>query len=621
MKYGYALLFCLLSWGAGPDAALAAQPELQVRFGHYHARFVVDAEGTATETHEWSKTILKDSALDSAKRASASYSTSAQQLDVIAAYNAKADGRRLEVPKDNYQLEVNRGKGGDSPVYSDWSTLTVVFPDVAVGDTVVFSYRVRHREAMFPGQFSSAQLFYKHIAYDDISVVFDYPATMPARHEGRGMSERMVERDGRKIVEWRWANPQPVKSERRDYSVFDAEKEVGYAFSTFADHAAIAAAYGVRALPKARPSERVAALAAGVVSGKNDKREQARALYEWVAGNITYAGNCIGIGAVVPRDLAFVLDNKMGDCKDHATLLQAMLESVGIKSTQALVNAGSSYGLQRIPVAFAVNHVINYLPEFDLFVDSTSDATPFGMLPFSVQGKPVLLVEGHRNGLKTPVTPWSRNRQSIQSTLKVAADGSLSGKVEVVQIGRGAVQSREWARKLGKDAEDDLVKNIFRNQGIIGNGSFSKDDPAALVDNYRYGASFTAEKFVKPQGAGSFYILPPLNLAGNLLQVAQGGVEAEADVDVSCTGMTLLEDYRIELPKTMKILSIPQNLKAANEWASYQASYRRQGNTLVVHRQLEDRTPGNVCPPAMMQAMKKLAEQIVDNVKEQVLYK
>lgn len=621
MKYGLALLLYLLQLLSGIHAATAAQPDLQVHFGYYHASFVVDAEGTATETHAWSKTILKESALDASKRASASYSTSAQQLDVVAAYTVKADGRRIDVPKDNYQLEVSRGKGADSPVYSDWSTLTVVFPDVAVGDSVAFSYRIRHTEAMFPGQFSSAQLFYKHVAYDDIRVVFDYPETMPARHEVRGMSETLTQQGGRKIVEWRWANPSPVKSERRDYSVFDAEKEVGYAFSTFPDHAAIAAAYGVRALPKARPTERVAALAAGIVAGKSGKREKARALYEWVAGNITYAGNCIGIGAVVPRDLNFVLDNKMGDCKDHATLLQAMLEAVGIKSTQALVNAGTAYRLQRIPVAFSVNHVINYLPEFDLFVDSTSDSTPFGMLPFSVQGKPVLLVDGHRDGLKTPVTPWSRNRQQINSTLKVAADGSLSGRVEVVQAGRDAVQSREWARKLDKDVEDDLIKNIFRNQGVIGSGSFSKDDPAALVDNYRYGASFTAEKFVKPQGAGSFYIVPPLNLAGNILQVGQGGVEAEAEVDVSCTGMTLVEDYVIELPKTMKILSIPQNLKAANEWAAYQASYRRKGNTLVVHRQLEDRTPGNVCPPAMMQSMKKLAEQIVDNAKEQVLYK
>lgn len=72
---------------------------------------------------------------------------------------------------------------------------------------------------------------------------------------------------------------------------------------------------------------------------KKSSFAEARALYDWVATHITYAGNCIGIGAVVPRDLPFVLDNRMGDCKDHATLLQALLAARGIKSTQALVNA------------------------------------------------------------------------------------------------------------------------------------------------------------------------------------------------------------------------------------------------------------------------------------------
>ena len=37
----------------------------------------------------------------------------------------------------------------------------------------------------------------------------------------------------------------------------------------------------------------------------------------------------MGIGAVVPRDMDVVLDAKMGDCKDHATVMQALLASHG----------------------------------------------------------------------------------------------------------------------------------------------------------------------------------------------------------------------------------------------------------------------------------------------------
>lgn len=622
MKSGLAALLLLLL-NCGPAfAAPEDAPDLQVRFGRYHVSYVINANGTATETHEWTRTVLRESALEGSKTAAIGYSTSAQKAEVLAAYTLKADGRRIDVPKDNYQLEVNSGKGKDSPMFSDWTTLTVVFPDLAVGDTVALSYRLIDTEAMFPGHFSAGQLFYRNVAYDDIRVRFDYPASMWAQYEGRGMQESVKATQGeRRVVEWTWANPKPVKLTRRDWSVFDPEKEVGYAFSTFRNHAEISAAYGVRANPKAAVTERIAKLAGEIAKGKAGKKDQARALYEWVATNITYGGNCIGVGAVVPRDIDLILDNKMGDCKDHATLLQALLTATGIRSTQALVNAGAGYRLQRIPMVSGVNHVINYLPEFDLFVDSTSESTPFGMLPFNDQDKPVLLVEGHRDGFRTPVPPVSHDRQTVRSLMKVAPDGSVSGSVEVIQTGRDAVAARAWARKLTREAEDDLVKNAFRRTGIIGSGKLEKDDPKALIDSYRYKASFKAEKFMKTPGAGAFYIFPPLGIAEPIIGAVQSVMEPEANADVACMGGTQTEEYVIELPKGVKVLSVPADIKVGNELVSYQASYKLKGVTLTVKRVLEDRTKGNVCAPEVFAKYRPIAEKTIDNLKEQVLYK
>jgi hypothetical protein len=40
-----------------------------------------------------------------------------------------------------------------------------------------------------------------------------------------------------------------------------------------------------------------------------------------------------------------------------------------------------------------------------------------------------------------------------------------------------------------------------------------------------------------------------------------------------------------------------------------------------VKRTIDDRTPGNICPPVMASAYKKFAIQVSKNVKAQVLYK
>jgi hypothetical protein len=622
MKIAFASFFAAIAFYGSAYAETGAPLDLSTRFGRYYVSYVINVDGTAAETHEWSKTVLKESAIDSSKRASVGYSTSAQKAEVIAAYTLKENGRRIEVSKDNYQVEVNSGKGKDSPVYSDRSTLTVVFPDVAVGDTVVFSYRLAQIEPLFPNHYSETQYFYEEIAHDDVRVRFDYPASMWVRHEARGMKETVNETKGeRKIIEWTYANPKPIQTERRDYSVFNTDKVAGYAFSTFRSYADIATAYGERAQPKAAVTERISKLAAEIVKDKIVPREQARALYDWVATKITYAGNCIGIGAVVPRDLDYILDNKMGDCKDHATLLQALLTARGIKSAQALVNAGSIYQLPKIPVVASVNHVINYLPAFDLYVDSTSNFTPFGMLPNGDQGKPVLLVEGYKDGVKTPVQQLGNEKQHISSVLKIAPDGAVSGTMEVFQQGQGAASSRQWAREITKDAEENMVKNIYRQQGIIGSGKLVKDDPTELIDSYRYKISFNAEKFIKFPGIGAFYIFPPLGMLPPIYSYLQSGMEVEKEADVACSDINATEDYVIELPKKLKVLAIPESVKIANDVVSYTASYKLKGNILTVKRTLIDRTKGNVCKPQVFAEFKKISEKGLDNMKEQVLYK
>lgn len=611
------LSFCL------PLVAYAGDPlDLQYRYRQYHVSYELNADGTGTETRKMELVVLKEPAIEWAKRSHVTYSTSAQKAEILLAYTQKADGRRIDASKDNYQIETNTGREQGAPAYSDWTTVSVVFPDVAVGDTVVFSYRVDLVEPLFPGHFTVAESFYRQVAYEDVQVRIDYPVSLWVQFDGRGMGQKVHEREnGRKLVEWSYSNPQPLRSPRRDFSVFDPEQEAGYAFSTFRNYAGIVAAYGARALPKAAVTERIKKLADLIVKDGMSPKSQARALYDWVATNITYAGNCIGVGAVVPRDLSYVLDNKMGDCKDQATLLQALLAARGIQSTQALVNSGSIYRLPKIPVVSMVNHVINYIPALDLYVDPTAKSIPFGMLPMQDSDKPVLLVEGYRDGMRTPPTPQGSHQQKMVSKLKLLGSGSITGTVEVFQKGYNAAATREMARKMTKDAEVDFVKDMFRSMGMIGFGKLEKDDPSELTDSYRYKASIELERFANMPGAGAFYIYPLIANSSSIYDFLRSALEPELEADVACENGSSVEEYTIELPRKMKVLSIPDNLKVANDFLSYNASYRLKGNILTVSRMLEDRTQGNVCAPAVFLEYRMFAEKVIDNLKAQVLYK
>jgi transglutaminase-like putative cysteine protease len=615
--------FSATSLSATADNEQKDAPELSTRVDRYISSYAVKEDGSFTETHEFAMTVLNEQAINEVKQTSVTYSTSIQKIEIVDAYTKKADGHRIDSPKSNFQVETNTGNGKDAPVFSDWTTMTVVFPDVQVGDTVVFIYRLTASEPMFPKQFSTLAFFPKTSEYDDVRIKIDTPASLWTQYKVWDLKEvANTENGGRKVIEWAYSNPHPVKSNRRNYSVYDLEQEPGFEFSTFRDYKEIAQAYGARAKPKAVVTERISKLATEITKDNKTPHDVARSLYEWVALNITYAGNCIGLGAVVPHDTDFILDNRMGDCKDHATLFQSLLAAKGIESTQVLINAGTSYRLQSIPVVSMVNHVINYIPSMNLYADSTSNSTPFGMLPFSDEDKPVLHVDAYQEGVKTPASPPGTNQQIMKTHVTVQEDGTAIGDVEVSLKGNYAVGARSRMRYSKKDNEVDFVKNMYKSMGYDGSGTFEKDDPKALTDTYHFSAKLDVKKLYQYPGAGAFRIVPFFYNVSPVSGYIYGAIQLEDDIDTAvCSNGQSIEEYTYVLPKKMKILSIPEDLKISNSFLSYEAHYHLKKNILSVSRSIDDMTHGNVCNKLLNDEYRLLAQKVLPNLNAPVMYK
>ena len=612
-----AALACLLL--GSPLAARAAEPPLRIE--REIVRYEVNADGSYAESRETAVKVLKDTALAAAKSASVGYSTSIQKAEIVAAYTLKPDGRRLPVPKGNYQLNTSRGRDGDSPFYSDETTLSVVFPDLAVGDTTVFAYRLVATQPMFAGHFSVIENFNPATYYGDVQVTIDAPAGLKAQHQSWQMAEaRPRAGAGRQVVEWRWRNRKPVDPATLRDSVYNPERYPGYAWSTFADYAQIARVYGERATPKAAPTPRIRALADEIAGDAKEPREVARRLYEWVSRDISYAGNCIGLGAVVPRELDVVLDNRMGDCKDHATLLQALLGARGIDSTQALINAGSGYVLPRVPVASVVNHVINYLPAFDLYLDSTAATAPFDTLPSQLADKPVLLVDGHREDARTPKRRAGNDWQKLWTTLAIQPDGSVKGRQKLELSGRLAVAAREQFRNMAPEDAPKLVKRYFANAGLRADGSVRHDDPKPMLEHFTVEAEFAVGEALPLSGGLAlrpwFVSYAPVQT----LVLGNAGDEEQPEGESNCGGILSEEEYELEFPAGVEIAAVPRDLSLQQGEVSYSATHRRDGQRLRIRRVLDDRTPGPVCSAEYNAQYARTMRQLLPSLRQQVVY-
>ncbi|MBV8398274.1 MAG: transglutaminase domain-containing protein, partial [Acetobacteraceae bacterium] len=125
-----------------------------------------------------------------------------------------------------------------------------------------------------------------------------------------------------------------------------------------------------------------------------------------------------------------VLRQGYGDCKDQAVLLIALSRAKGIEAEPVLINLTPSYPLSGPPTYSAFNHLIAYVPQLGVYMDTTAGGAPFGTLRPQEYGKPILRVtrDGSAPGQLPPMPPGLATQQ-LRTTITLQKDGRMSGIV------------------------------------------------------------------------------------------------------------------------------------------------------------------------------------------------
>jgi len=180
----------------------------------------------------------------------------------------------------------------------------VVFPNVAAGDTVVYTIK-RTSKPFFPGQFFSGGFFQRELAFEDAQINVTLPKAMAAHVEVHGVEHRVTEGEQTTTHSFLYRNPRPPMAEATGLSVWDTDPR--FIISTFADYTAVAAAYRGLANEKAAVTPRIQALADDIAAGASDRREQAHRIYDWVSEHIRYVAVYLGNGGYVPQTVATLM--------------------------------------------------------------------------------------------------------------------------------------------------------------------------------------------------------------------------------------------------------------------------------------------------------------------------
>lgn len=584
----------------------------------FHEIVKVDSAGRSATRVALDIVLSSDAAVQRFSQYSVAYNAELQKMEIDEAETIHADGTHMAVDRQTSIFDRPEPVTVSAPQFSATHLRVVAFPSISKGDTIHLAYTVSDTDTLFPGKFSVAQPFLPSVDYRNASVEIDTPSDMTVSIATPGLTLSQDEVSGnRRLRSYTYRNP--VGGPRPEQADVLGWSDVAsyFAASNFQDYADLAREYDTRAGNMSTISPDIQQLADQLTSDVADRREQARLLYDWVSRNIRYVGVYLGAGGVVPHAAEDILRNRYGDCKDHVTLFEALLAAKHIASEQLLVNLGNQYRLPGAPVIVAFNHVITWIPEFNLFADTTAGFAPFGTLAFEESDKPAV---DTTSGviLRTPPQNSRDSRSSISYALTIDSNGDakLSGHVELT--GDIGILARDY---FSQRSTNRIAYDMLDGNGLTGNLKVKPDRALDLSDPFTYSLRGRLDQIAVMPGPAAVAVpqLPTFSrLQGFVDMVLQQKGRA---LDGACQGTRIDERYTITIPWEAEILATPTGVDVVSGGISYHSAYHRRGNTVVIERILDRNMTSNVCSGVQLTVWVDVARAISKDLKRQILYR
>jgi hypothetical protein len=548
---------------------------------------------------------------------------------VLEAYTITPKGEKIPVAANAIRtVEDDNSKG--AAIFSDQKHKIIIFPKVTPGSKTYYKTKLTTYTPLLPGFFYTKLVFspnqeVKHYEYN-----LSYPDSLRLYTDIKDVKQVRDEViDGVRHVGYTYQNLKLKKSEELQVSLNDFAPHIF--ISSMDSQETFAKAYQERIEPKMRVTPEVQKLADEITKNiktsgnlsepkdiQNLQKEQARALYNWVSRNIRYVGIFLGDGGIIPHDVNSIIKNRYGDCKDHNALLIALLSAKGIKASSALINSSNAYTLPKYPVIGPFNHVITYIPAWNLYLDSTAEMAPYGTLPDDELDKPTLLTALGRVG-HTPKPKKENNRTVTILTMQIAKDGEIKGKANTQYFGSAEIRARYKYEGADTSLSDRMVSKQLARFRQTGEGSIKTSEVYELDKPFTTDTEFTLDAVANVPGPGAMTI--PVGLApGELASIAISRPPEKFTVPYSCSTRSVTEQYQISFPKNVKVSRIPQNTSYKKGNIEYTASYLEKDNQVTVTRNLEVQRASAVCQPSELQKWKDFYQVFIKDLRSQVFY-
>ena len=521
-------------------------------------------------------------------------------FELIEAYTRKADGRVL--PVNHTDIATQDGSVDRYVSLADIKVKQIPFRDLSVGDSWVLVYKITEKEHYVPGQVSWSQYIPPSPVDLNLTLNLRAPASLNLSHSEKDMTYEESESGG--IVTRRWSGkfnrPEPMEKDIANFTSYVPSIQ----FSTLGSYENLGKIFYNSAAPKAAVTPAIQKLASDITADRADVKAQAEAIFDWVSKNVTYVAVFFGSGRFVPNDFSVVLDRHFGDCKDHVTLMRALLTAKGIDSEYALIGADLGHELPKTPVVEAFDHVILYIPALNLYADPTSPTSTFGHLPDGLMDKPLLRMSANEVKLDRTST-GNADENTATVDIKVTLDRNSKPKAEALieATGDEAQLLRAYVHRAKSNGTQNQMQMALKSLRLSGDLTMSAPPSYDHKEPYRVKLTWVGDKQLKlsdPNWSAPW----GFNLAPADPAILFGPLEtATRTYPAECRPARIVNNVSMEFPKGTFIQPVPKPHTEKTAVYLYKKEWSFSGNTFRVKTELTSTVQSRTCSPEVIKAV------------------
>ena len=319
-----------------------------------------------------------------------------------------------------------------------------------------------------------------------------------------------------------------------------------------------------------------------LVANVEDTQEKIRLVYEYMQDRTRYVSIQVGIGGWKPM-LATEVDNLgYGDCKALSNYTKSLLDVAGIPSYYTILyGGGDKRDIQKDFPSLQGNHAILAVPVEDdyIWLECTSQTVPYGFIADFTDDRDVLIITPEGGEIvHTKIYKEEDNSQLLNGSVTLTENGDLKATVTLHSQGTQYDDSYQVERY----SEEDKKTHYYDLWDYVNNMSIE----TIIIDNDKEKAELKEEVTFLAKNYGTFAgddMLVSLNALNKFRLLPNKNRERRYDIEIS-RGFYDKDEVRINIPNTMEIRELPEDVAISNEYGKYTYSVRRQGENELLYK-------------------------------------